>query len=116
MKDYALKINGHNYDLRPVEKRRPGRGFRQTLLEGVERLRVRGNGRAQENRHEEKQSAHYFNCFLTSSIVRPKVFKKSDNGIRSREIFTGAGPPRPSTAYDTSTCDRSPDFTFRAST
>ena len=47
---------------------------------------------------------------------RPKVFKKSDNGIRSREIFTGAGPPRPSTAYDTSTCDRSPDFTFRAST
>ena len=44
------------------------------------------------------------------------LFKKSDKGILSREIFTGAGPPRPSTAYDTSTCDRSPDFTFRAST
>ena len=39
--------------------------------------------------------------------------------IRQRHPFArnfhGAGPPRPSTAYDTSTCDRSPDFTFRAS-
>jgi len=84
--------------------------------EGYEGFMLLMHARAQENRHEEKQSAHHFNCFLTSSIVRPKVFKKSDKGIRSREIFTGAGPPRPSTAYDTSTCDRSPDRTFRAST
>ncbi len=56
-----------------------------------------------------------FQLFFNVLIVRPKVFK-----IRQRHLFArnfhGAGPPRPSTAYDTSTCDRSPDFTFRAST
>ena len=37
-----------NMHLRPAEKGRSGRGFRQTLFESIERLRVRTNGRAQE--------------------------------------------------------------------
>ena len=37
---------------------------------------------------------------ITSFNDSPKIFKNSDNGIISREIFTRAGPPRPSTANE----------------
>ena len=58
----------------------------------------------------------YVNLLPENDVLRIRrgirVHKNSDNGTISSEFFTEAGPPRPSTANETATCEISSSRIF----
>ena len=71
------------------------------LFERFERLGLCGRRRRQRKKQDRKNCFHHSESVSKSSGLRPKVFKKSDNGIRRRPIFFTASPTRSRSAKET---------------